>query len=60
MGQAPSEVKKKKKRRGKETETGSGLRRGHSRSDGSSSPTEEGKQILITSSTSHTKGPETR
>lgn len=46
---------------GKETErlagTHWGLSRGHSGSAGSSSPIEEGKQILITSSTSHTKGP---
>lgn len=34
-----------------------GLSWGHSGSAGSSSPIEEGKQILITSSTSHTKGP---
>lgn len=59
---APSEVKTPKKREGN-WETGSthwGLRRGHSGSAGSSSPIEEGKQILITSSTSHTKGPERR
>lgn len=70
-GWAPLEVRGKKeeekKRRGdpkedgKETErlagTHWGLSRGHSGSAGSSSPIEEGKQILITSSTSHTKGP---
>lgn len=59
MGLAPSEVKTQKKREGNR-ETGSGLRRGHSGSVGSSSPTEEGKQILITSSTSHTKNLETQ
>lgn len=71
-GWAPSEVQggkkeEEKKSRGdpkedwKETErlagTHWGLSWGQSGSAGSSSPIEEGKQILITSSTSHTKGP---
>lgn len=71
-GWATSEVwrekKKKRKERGTHKKTGRkarlglagthwGLSWGHSGSAGSSSPIEEGKQILITSSTSHTKGP---
>lgn len=64
FGGKKEEEKKRRgdpKEDGKETErlagTHWGLSRGHSGSAGSSSPIEEGKQILITSSTSHTKGP---
>lgn len=60
--ETPWELKTPKKKEGN-CETGSthgGLRRGHHGSAGSSSPIEEGKQILITSSTSGTKASEKR
>lgn len=58
--ETPEEAKSPKKKEGN-CETGSthrGLRRGHHGSAGSSSPIEEGKQILITSSTPYTKASE--